>query len=253
MSTAKPIKQKVIIITGASRGIGAGVARHAASQRYGVCVNYNSAAEAADQVVQDIVSGGGQAIAVQADISDEDQVTRLFDECFSTFGRLDALVNNAGISDARQAFLDTDLKRAQDLFATNVFGTFMCSAEALRRMSTLSGGNGGAIVNVSSQAGVFGGNQITTYAATKGAIDAFTKGLAREAAAHGVRVNAVRPGVIDTGQFSELSPDQRAHLVAGIPLGRMGTASDVAEAILWLASTQASYVTGTIVDVHGAR
>lgn len=250
-STKQEISSKVIIVTGASRGIGAGVARLAASQGYRVCVNYNSDSAAAERVVQDILAGGGKAMAVQADISDQAQVRRLFDESFSAYGRLDVLVNNAGISYGRESFIDTDWARAQDLFATNVFGSFMCAAEALRRMSAQ--GEGGAIVNVSSQAGVFGGNQLTTYAASKAAIDAFTRGLAREAAAHGVRVNAVRPGAIHTGQFEGLSEDQRKQLVSGIPLGRMGDADEVAEVVLWLASRQASYVTGTIVDVHGGR
>ena len=240
---------KVMIITGASRGIGAELARLAAHQGYRVCVNFNASAGAAEQVVEDIIAGGGQAMSVQADISKKPQVNHLFDECLDAYGQLDVLVNNAGTSYGREDFINTDWQRSQDLFATNVFGTFMCSAEALRRMT----GKGGAIVNVSSQAGVFGGNRLTTYAASKGAVEAFTKGLAREAATHDVRVNAVRPGLIDTGQFDGLSADQRQQLVASVPLGRMGQASEVAAVILWLASDQASYVTGTIVDVHGAR
>lgn len=244
---------KVLVITGAGRGIGAATARLAASRGYGVCVNYRGDAAAAEAVADGIIAGGGKAIAVQADVGVEDDVIRLFKEVDGAFGRLDGLVNNAGISGGCGAVAEISMDVLQEVFATNVFGCFLCAREALARMSTEKGGTGGAIVNVSSQAATFGGDKLAHYAASKAAVNAFTLGLAREAAPLGVRVNAVSPGVIDTDQLEGMTPEQADRRLSSVPMGRAGTPEEVAETILWLLSDQASYVSGAIVPVHGAR
>lgn len=246
---------KVMLITGASRGIGAATARLAAQRGYAVVINYQRQTEAAEALVGDISRGGGSALAVQADVADEAAVIRLFAAVDRHFGRLDALVNNAGMLEQQMRLEAMSLARWQRVFATNVFGSFLCSREAVKRMATRQGGRGGAIVNVSSIAARLGAAQeYVDYAAAKGAVDSMTVGLARELAADGIRVNAVRPGVIDTEiHASGGEPGRVARVAASIPLGRGGLVDEVAEAILWLAGEQASYTTGTLLDVSGGR
>lgn len=246
---------KVMLITGASRGIGAATARLAAGQGYRVVINYQRNREAAETLVESIASAGGEALAVQADVADEAQVRRLFAEIDVHFGRLDVLVNNAGMLEQQMRLEHMSLERWQRVFATNVYGSFLCSREAIARMSTRQGGRGGAIVNVSSIAARLGApEEYIDYAAAKGAVDSMTVGLAKELAADGIRVNAVRPGVIDTEIHASGGEPQRvARVAASIPLGRGGRADEVAEAILWLASEQASYTTGSLLDVSGGR
>ena len=246
---------KVMLITGASRGIGAATARLAAGQGYRVVINYQRNREAAETLVESIVTAGGEALAVQADVADEAQVRRLFTEIDAHFGRLDVLVNNAGMLEQQMRLEHMSLERWQRVFATNVYGSFLCSREAIARMSTRQGGRGGVIVNVSSIAARLGApEEYIDYAAAKGAVDSMTVGLAKELAGDGIRVNAVRPGVIDTEIHASGGEPQRvARVAASIPLGRGGRADEVAEAILWLASEQASYTTGSLLDVSGGR
>jgi len=246
---------KSILITGASRGIGAACALLAARRGYTVCVNYRANADAAAGVVGAIEAAGGRAFAVAADVADERAVERLFAEVDARCGRLDALVNNAGIL-ARQARVeDMDAARIGRILATNVTGAFLCAREAVRRMSTRRGGQGGAIVNVSSRAAVLGSaNEYVDYAASKAAVDALTTGLAKEVAQEGIRVNGVRPGLIDTEMHaSGGEPGRIARLRSSVPLGRGGTADEVAAAVLWLLSDEAAYATGTFIDVSGGR
>lgn len=246
---------QVILITGASRGIGAAVARLAAAEGYAVAVNYHANRAAAEAVVGEIETQGGRAIALCADIADEGSVANLFAEVDATLGRLTALVNNAGIL-ARQVRVDEmDAARIQRIFATNVIGSFLCCKEAVRRMSTRHGGRGGAIVNLSSQAAHLGApGEYVDYAASKGAIDTLTIGLAKEVAAEGIRVNAVSPGIIDTDiHASGGDPGRLARVQSAIPMQRGGSADEVARAILWLLSAQASYTTGSILAVAGGR
>lgn len=246
---------KVMLITGASRGIGAATARLAAGQGYRVVINYQRNREAAETLVESTVTAGGEALAVQADVADEAQVSRLFAEIDAHFGRLDVLVNNAGMLEQQMRLERMSLERWQRVFATNVYGSFLCSREAIARMSTRQGGRGGVIVNVSSIAARLGApEEYIDYAAAKGAVDSMTVGLAKELAGDGIRVNAVRPGVIDTEIHASGGEPQRvARVAASIPLGRGGQAEEVAEAILWLASEQASYTTGSLLDVSGGR
>ena len=246
---------KVMLITGASRGIGAATARLAAGQGYRVVINYQRNREAAEVLVEAITTTGGEALAVQADVADEVQVGRLLSEVDARLGRLDVLVNNAGMLEQQMRLERMSLERWQRVFATNVYGSFLCSREAIARMSTRQGGRGGVIVNVSSIAARLGApEEYIDYAAAKGAVDSMTVGLAKELAADGIRVNAVRPGVIDTEIHASGGEPQRVARVAGsIPLGRGGRADEVAEAILWLASEQASYTTGSLLDVSGGR
>jgi NAD(P)-dependent dehydrogenase (short-subunit alcohol dehydrogenase family) len=245
----------VLLVTGAGRGIGAATARLAGRRGYAVCVNYLRDADAAQAVVADIIAGGGRAVAVQADVAEPAQVLRLFDACTDALGPLRALVNNAGILAPQSLVLDMDLARWQRVFATNVFGSFLCAREAVTRMARSRGGAGGAIVNVSSAASRLGSaGEYVDYAASKGAIDTFTLGLAKEVAHEGIRVNAVRPGFIATDiHASGGEPDRLERVRTAIPLQRGGAPEEVAEAILWLLSDAASYTTGTLLDVSGGR
>jgi NAD(P)-dependent dehydrogenase (short-subunit alcohol dehydrogenase family) len=244
-----------LIVTGASRGIGAATARLAAARGYAVCVNYRENRAAADAVVAAISKAGGTALAVAADVAKEADVLRLFDESAERLGKLAALVNNAGILEHHMRLDEMTAGRLERVFATNVVGAFLCAREAVRRMSTKHGGAGGAIVNVSSVAATLGSpNEYIDYAASKGAIDTLTVGLAKEVALEGVRVNGVRPGVIATGiHASGGEPDRVERVKAAVPMRRGGTPEEVARAILWLLSEESSYCTGASIDVSGGR
>jgi NAD(P)-dependent dehydrogenase (short-subunit alcohol dehydrogenase family) len=246
---------KIVLITGGSRGIGAATAILAASQGYAVAVNYTSNSLAADEVVRQIRATGGTAIAVQADVADEAQVLAMFETIDSKLGRLTALVNNAGVVDVTARIDEMSLARWRRMFEINVFGSMLCAREAVRRMSTRHGGTGGAIVNVSSIASTMGAaGQYVDYAAAKGAIDVFTLGLGREVILEGIRVNAVRPGIIDTEiHASGGQPDRISKLGPQLPMKRAGRADEVAQAIVWLLSDAASYSTGSILNVTGGR
>jgi NAD(P)-dependent dehydrogenase (short-subunit alcohol dehydrogenase family) len=247
--------KKVLLITGGSRGIGAATALLAAQRGYAVAVNYTAQAQAADEVVRQIRAGGGEAMSVAADVARNQDVIGLFDKVLAQFGRLDALVNNAGVVDTPSRVDAITPERLQRMFAINVFGSFFCAREAIRRMSTRHGGAGGAIVNVSSAAARLGGpGQYVDYAAAKGAIDSFTIGLAKEVAAEGIRVNAVRPGIIETDiHASGGLPDRAREMAPQVPMQRAGSAAEVAETIVWLMSDAASYVTASFIDVTGGR
>ena len=245
----------IVLITGGSRGIGAAAALLAASQGYTVAVNYTRNADAANAVVQQITTNGGTAIALQADVADELQVLEMYRQIDRRLGPLTALVNNAGVVDVAARVDQMDVQRLRRMFDINLLGSFVCAREALLRMSTRHGGKGGSIVNVSSVAARLGGpGQYVDYAASKGAIDTFTVGLAKEVATENVRVNAVRPGIIETDiHASGGQPDRAREMAPLVPMQRSGSAQEVANAIVWLMSRQASYVTGTIVDVSGGR
>jgi NAD(P)-dependent dehydrogenase (short-subunit alcohol dehydrogenase family) len=246
---------EVLLVTGGSRGIGAATARLAAARGYAVCVNYRANQAAADEVVSSIRQAGGQAIAVAADVSDEAEVVRLFATIDDQLGPLTALVNNAGILERQMRVEQMDAARLQRIFTTNIVSCFLCAREAIRRMSTKTGGRGGAIVNVSSVAARLGApGEYVDYAAAKGAIDTFTIGLAQEVAAEGIRVNGVRPAFIYTDiHASGGEPNRIERVKAAIPLRRGGHAEEVANAILWLLSAEASYSTGTFIDVTGGK
>ena len=246
---------KVLLITGGSRGIGAATALLAASQGYAVAVNYTANSLAADEVVRQIRAGGGTAITVQADVAIESDVLAMFNKVDARLGRLAALVNNAGVVDVASRVDAMSLERLQRMFAINVFGSFLCAREAVKRMSTRYGGEGGSIVNVSSAAARLGApGQYVDYAAAKGAMDTFTIGLAKEVALEGIRVNAVRPGIIDTEIHASGGLPHRARdLAPQVPMQRAGTALEVAEAIVWLLGVNSSYTTGTLLDVTGGR
>ena len=244
----------MVLITGGGRGIGAATARLAAERGYAVCVNYLRNREAADKVVSAIEQAGGRAKAVAGDVAREADVLRMFDEA-AKLGPLAALVNNAGILERQARLDDMDAARFERVFATNITGAFLCAREAVRRMSTRHGGKGGAIVNVSSMASRLGSpGEYVDYAASKGAIDALTIGLAKEVAAEGIRVNAVRPGVIYTDiHASGGEPGRVDRVKSAVPMQRGGEPEEVARAILWLVSGEASYSTGTFIDVSGGR
>ncbi len=247
---------RVMLVTGGGRGIGAATALLAAERGWDLGVNYVSHREAAEKLCRQIESAGGRrAIAIGADVSQEGDVAAMFQTMEKTFGRLDALVNNAGILERQARLEDFAVDRVRRVFDVNVIGTFLCAREAVRRMSTKFGGNGGAIVNVSSRAAQIGGpNEYVDYAATKGAVESLTIGLAKEVAADGIRVNAVRPGLIHTDiHASGGEPDRIARLESGVPMQRGGAAEEVARSILFLASDESSYTTGSFVDVSGGR
>lgn len=245
-----PVEAKpVMLVTGGSRGIGAAVCRLAAANGYAVIVNYTASADAASTLVDDIDNG---SIAVQADVADEGAVLAMFAEIDERFGRIDVLVNNAGVAGSYGA-LDTYTVEALDrLWAVNLTGPFVCAREAARRMR--DSGHGGSIINISSKAAVLGGsNEWVHYAASKGGIDTMTIGLAKELAPHGIRVNAVRPGLIESDFHLHATPGRVERMLPLIPMQRAGTSEEVAEAVLWLASEAASYVTGAFIEVTGGR
>jgi len=244
-----------MIVTGASRGIGAATARLAAERGYAVAVNYRSDRKGAEEVAGAIAAAGGKAVAIAADIAREADVRALFDETHAKLGPATALVNNAGILERQTRLDDMDAGRFERVFAVNVIGTLLCSREAVLRMSTRHAGKGGVIVNVSSAASRLGSpGEYVDYAASKGAIDTFTIGLAKEVADEGIRVNAVRPGVIYTSIHASGGEPGRVERVKGaVPMKRGGEAIEVARAILWLASDESSYSTGTFIDVSGGR
>lgn len=245
----------VMIITGASKGIGAATARIAGACGWTVCVNYRSDEAGARQVAAEVEKAGGRGAVFQGDVSREADVLRLFEAVDQTFGRLGALINNAGVLEQQMRLDDMSAERLSRVFAVNIFGAFLCAREAVRRMSTARGGQGGVIVNVSSAAARIGSPfEYIDYAASKGALDSMTLGLSKEVAAEGVRVNAVRPGLIYTGIHAAGGEPARVdRLGPGVPMGRGGTAEEVAQAVMWLVSDEASYCTGTLLDVAGGR
>jgi NAD(P)-dependent dehydrogenase (short-subunit alcohol dehydrogenase family) len=246
---------KVILITGGSRGIGRAVALLAGARGWAVGVNYAGNKEAAERTVADTRAAGGRAIAIQGDVAREADVIAMFDATVKAFGPLDGLVNNAGIVAPSLPLAEMSLERMKRVFDTNVVGAYLCAREAARRLSRKRGGKGGVIVNVSSMAARLGSpNEYVDYAGSKGAVDTMTVGLSKELGPEGVRVNAVRPGLIDTEiHASGGNPDRAARLGVTTPLGRAGTAQETAEAIVWLLSDAASYVNGAIIDVSGGR
>ncbi|HWC78351.1 MAG TPA: SDR family oxidoreductase [Pseudonocardiaceae bacterium] len=245
----------VVIITGGSRGIGAATAELLAGQGWSPCVSYRDRADAAEEVVARCQAIGAKASAMRADVSVEDDVLRLFRAAEDELGPVRALVNNAGIVAPRSRVADFTAERLDRMFGVNVLGPLLCAREAVRRLSTASGGPGGSIVNVSSRASELGGSgEYVDYAASKAAVDTFTVGLAKEVAQEGIRVNAVRPGLIDTEiHASGGQPDRIERVKAVVPMGRAGQPLEIAEAIAWLLSDRASYVTGALLDVGGGR
>ena len=246
---------KIIIITGASRGIGAATAKRAAAQGYAVCVNYLKQQKAAEKIVAEILSDGGKAIAVSADISNESDVVRMFETVDVQLGTVSALVNNAGILQKQMRVDEMSAERLNRIFSVNITGFFLCARQAVKRMSTRYGGSGGAIVNVSSAASRLGSaGEYVDYAASKGAIDTLTTGLSQEVASEMIRVNAVRPGFIYTDIHANGGePDRVDRIKTAIPMQRGGQPEEVANAIMWLLSDAASYVTGTFIDAAGGR
>ena len=246
---------EVLIVTGGSRGIGAATARIAGRSGYAVCVNFLKNKAAAKQIVDKINADGGHAIAVGADISKEEEVLELFSTVDDSLGKISALVNNAGILERQMRIEDMDEKRLNRVFITNITGSILCAREAVKRMSIKNGGNGGTIVNLSSAAARLGSpREYIDYAASKGAIDTFTRGLAQEVAEDGIRVNAVRPGVIETDiHASGGEPGRVERIKDTIPLKRGGQPEEVAKAIMWLLSSESSYTTGSLLEVSGGR
>jgi NAD(P)-dependent dehydrogenase (short-subunit alcohol dehydrogenase family) len=247
--------KKTVLITGGGRGIGAACARLAAEQGYQVCINYRNDHATASAVVRAIEEAGGAALAIRADVAQESEVERLFGQVDARFGRLDALVKNAAVLAPQMRVEQMDAARIGRILATNVIGSFLCAREAVRRMSTRHGGQGGAIVNVSSRAAVLGAaGEYVDYAASKAALDALTIGLSKEVGGEGIRVNGVRPGLIDTTMHADGGePGRVERLRSSVPLGRGGEPEEVARAVLWLLSDAASYTTGSFIEVSGGR
>ena len=247
----------VVIVTGGSRGIGADICARAAGRGHSVAVNYRSGEKEADAVANDIKKRGGRAIAVQADVAIENDVVRMFDEVTSKLGQITALINNAGWGGQHGPIEAWDTEATRRLIEINLLGPMICSREAVKRMAKKSGGEGGTIVNISSAAARTGSPGVFVhYAATKGGLDVFTTGLAKEVAKDGIRVNAVRPGYVRTAMYEDdlkQSPDWVRATIASIPLGRIAEVSDVSAVVLWLLSEEASYVTGSIIDISGGR
>lgn len=246
---------KTILITGGSRGIGRATAILAGKRGWSVAVNYAGNQAAANETVAAVTAAGGKAIAIRGDVAVEADVIAMFDAAETAFGRLDGLVNNAGIVGTRQAFADYSLERLRRITEINIIGSLLCAREASRRMSKSRGGKGGGIVNLSSAAARLGApGEYVDYAASKGAIDSLTIGLSKELGPEGIRVNALRPGLIETEiHASGGQPDRAARLGAQTPMGRAGTAEEVAEAIIWLLEDTSSYVTGALIDITGGR
>lgn len=244
-----------MLVTGGGRGIGASVARLGVAAGWRVAINYTANEKAASALVDEIVSAGGDAFAIKGDVGEERDVLTMFAAVDDRFGRLDGLVNNAGVVDRKARIDEMSVERLTRMMRINVIGSLLCAREAVKRMSTKHGGKGGSIVNLSSVAAVLGApGEYVDYAASKGAIDSFTVGLAREVAMEGVRVNAVRPGIIDTEiHASGGQPDRVAAMSGFVPMQRAGTADEVARAVLWLLSDEASYTTGTILNTSGGR
>jgi NAD(P)-dependent dehydrogenase (short-subunit alcohol dehydrogenase family) len=244
-----------LIVTGGSRGIGAAISRLAATRGYAVAVNYQSAKSNAESLVREIIDRGGRATAIQADIGNEADIVRLFETATQTLGSLSALVNNAAITGGFARVESVDAGILARVMAVNVTGTILCAREAVRRLSTKHGGRGGTIVNISSRAADFGSaGEWVHYAASKGAVNTFTIGLAREVAREGIRVNAVAPGLVHTDLHADNGDPQRlARLTPTIPLGRAGTPEEIAEGVLFLLSPAASFATGTILTMSGGR
>ncbi|MDH3218507.1 MAG: SDR family oxidoreductase [Gammaproteobacteria bacterium] len=246
---------KVLLITGASRGIGAETARLAAARGYSLCLNYLHSEQAANELLESLLAGGHEAILFQADVSDEAEVEAMYRAIDDEFGRLDGLVNNAGILEQHSDLVDMTAERWRRILDINVVGSFLCAREAIKRMSTRSGGKGGSIVNVSSRAADLGGpHEYVDYAAAKGAIDSMTIGLAKELGDQGIRVNGVKPGLIYTDIHAAGGEAGRVdRLKSGVPMQRGGYPAEVAEAILWLLSEASGYTTGGFIDVSGGR
>lgn len=246
---------KALLITGAGRGIGAATAKLAAAAGWRVAVNYVADRDAADAVVADIVGKGGDAFAIRGDVGDERDVLSIFEAVDARFGRLDGLVNNAGVVDRKTRVDELSVERIERMLRINLVGTMLCAREAVKRMSTRHGGVGGSIVNLSSIAAVLGApGEYVDYAVAKAAVDTFTLGLAREVATEGVRVNAVRPGIIDTEiHASGGQPDRIAAMRDTVPMKREGTAEEIANAVVWLLSDASPYTTGAILNVSGGR
>ncbi|RVD12590.1 MAG: SDR family oxidoreductase [Mesorhizobium sp.] len=247
--------QKVLLVTGGSRGIGAAICRLGSKAGYRIAVNYASNQDAANALVAEIEAAGGEAFAVKGDIGKESDIVAMFEAVDHAYGRLDAFVNNAGIVDVKARVDEMDVSRLERMMRVNVVGSFLCAREAVKRMSTRHGGSGGSIVNISSAAATLGSpGEYVDYAASKGAIDTFTIGLAREVALEGIRVNAVRPGIIDTDiHASGGQPDRVERFRDLLPMKRAGTVDEVAGAVLYLLSDAASYTTGAILNVSGGR
>lgn len=245
----------VLIVTGGSRGIGAAIAKRAAADGYAVAVNFERDAAAADSVVREIAARGGRAIAIQADIGKEQDIVRLFETAEAQLGSIRALVNNAGITGGFARVDSIEASAVSRVLQVNVLGVLLCCREAVRRMSTAHGGAGGAIVNISSLVTRTGGaGEWVHYAASKGAVDSFTIGLAREVAKEGIRVNAVSPGLVETEiHATSGAPDRLERMAPMIPMGRAGTAEEIAEGVVWLLSPAASYTSGAILEIGGAR
>ena len=245
----------VLIVTGAGRGIGAAIARLGATSGFKVCVNYARSRQQAESVVADIRSVGGTAIAVQADVSDRAEAKRLFETVDLELGMVTALVNNAGITGPLRATAEVDSELLDQLFATNVYSLFWCCGEAVRRMARKHGGSGGSIVNIGSIASRYGGMAgMVAYAASKGALDSFTAGLAKEVGHEGIRVNCLRPGTTRTDLLGPIGGDEMAaRVAANTPLGRLGEPEEIAEAAIWLVSGKSSFTHGAVLDVSGGR